>query len=534
MRHTGAVYTPVAVAASVVEQCVSLLGTRALNVLEPSVGDGAFLPGLTGLEASSIKVTAIDVDSQVIRDLQHRYHNQADILNFIQGDFIQYAVDREIKDGELKKFDLIVGNPPFIRRHNFSTEVKESLKRFAVAFDYPLNRLKNIWPAFLLAAAKLVADDGVVALVLPYELLTVDYGQKVLNHIQREYDRVDILVSTQRAFREIDQDAVIFIAQKKPMTKPGLYISKVSDFLKLGDLDGLKIQFRNGDHVGIELNSYLLPTASVRLIKKLQSQTGRVSDFLTSAPGVVSAANDFFIRTKMDITKLGLSEYTKPILKKGSFASSSPVFTSTHFDELAERQPCLLLYLEGERERLSPAAKAYIEIGEAGDIHLRYKCRKRSNWYQVPLVEPEEAFVFKRSHSHPRVLINEAGAYTTDAAYGLRLKKGYTAQGLCFSFYTSLTMLFAEINGRFYGGGVLELSPNEFRGLALIYHEPSEQQFAEFLQVHRIANGDIHEILDFGDRWLISEGYQTVDELKVIRNSWTTIRAHRMRHGGRA
>lgn len=148
-------------------------------------------------------------------------------------------------------------------------------------------------------------------------------------------------------------------------------------------------------------------------------------------------------------------------------------------------------------------------------------------------MEPEQAFVFKRSHSHPRLLLNEAGVYTTDTAYGLRLKEGFTARALCFSFYTSPTMLFSEMNGRFYGGGVLELSPNEFRSLPLFYHEPSEKDFKEFLYAHKTAKGNIHAVLDFSDQWLTAQGYFTADQLDIIRDSWTKIRAHRMRHGGR-
>lgn len=533
VRYTGAVYTPVEVATSIIERCSSLLAAEDLNVLEPSVGDGAFLSGFTGIQASSIKITAVDIDSDVIGDLEHRYHNQSDTLRLVDGDFVKFAMDRRSDVGDKEKFNLIVGNPPFIRRHNFSAEMKEGLEQFAIAFDYPLDRLKNTWPAFLIAAAELIADDGIVALVLPYELLTVDYGQKVLNHIQGKFERVDIMVSKQKAFREIDQDAVILIAQKTSAKKPGLYVTRVPDFEQLSDRGARKIQFKNGAQGGVELNSYLLPTKSVKLVKRLQSQTAIVSDFLTSAPGIVSAANDFFIRTRADAESLDLVDYTKPILKKGSFSSTNPIFSSAEFDDIAKQEPCCLLYFEGDRAQLSPAAQDYIATGEAQGIDSRYKCRHRSNWYQVPLVEAEKAFVFKRSHSHPRVLLNDAGVHTTDTAYGLRLKEGFTARGICFSFYTSLTMLFAEMNGRFYGGGVLELSPNEFRSLSLIYHEPSDDEFAEFQRVHRLAKGDINEILDFGDKWLIKGDYLTADQLKTVRESWTTIRAHRMRHGGR-
>ncbi len=533
IRYTGAVYTPMGVATAILKRCALLLGNRELHVLEPSVGDGAFLSRLLGEDGLASKVTSIDIDRKVISDLEQRYRRQSNALDFVRSDFVRYAIDRNNENPEAAKFDLIVGNPPFIRRHNFSEEIRESLEHFAITFDYPLNRLKNIWPAFLIASARLIADDGIVALVLPYELLTVEYGQKALNHIQDQFERVDIIVSKQKAFQEIEQDAIILIAQKKPMEETGLFVTRVPDFENLDNGDPRKIEFRNGVQGGIELNSYLLPIASVTRIKALRSRAKAVLDCLSSAPGVVSAANDFFIRTKADVLELNLSDYAKPILKKGMYSSTRPVFTSAEFDKLAEREPCFLLHMSGDLNELSPAARAYILKGEEKGIHLRYKCRHRPNWYHVPLVKPEEAFAFKRSHSHPRVLINEAGTHTTDTAYGLRFKAGYSARGFCFSFYNSLTMLFAETNGRFYGGGVLELSPNEFRGLPIIYHEPSDIEFSDFLKAHKAADGDINAILDFSDLWITKHSYLTSDDLAIARASWSTVRSHRMRHSGR-
>ena len=61
----------------------------------------------------------------------------------------------------------------------------------------------------------------------------------------------------------------------------------------------------------------------------------------------------------------------------------------------------------------------------------------------------------------------------TDTAYHIRMQDKWNVKDLCFSFYNSLTLLFAEIEGRFYGGGVLELTPEEFRGLPLAMLKPS-------------------------------------------------------------
>ena len=74
--------------------------------------------------------------------------------------------------------------------------------------------------------------------------------------------------------------------------------------------------------------------------------------------------------------------------------------------------------------------------------------------------------MLKRSHDTPRLIINRVGAYTTDTAYRIRSLRG-TADGLVYGFFNSLTALSAELEGRHYGGGVLELVPSEIEKLLL-------------------------------------------------------------------
>jgi hypothetical protein len=143
-------------------------------------------------------------------------------------------------------------------------------------------------------------------------------------------------------------------------------------------------------------------------------------------------------------------------------------------------------------------------------------------------------FFFKRSDGYPRICVNEADVYITDTAYGVHPKEGYTIRGICFSFYNSLTILFAEIYGRFYGGGVLELSPNELKNLPMVYYEPTDEEFEAFVKVHKEAGNDPKPILDFGDRWLREHPAAKGVDLTGIRRAWTTVRSHRLRHSNRS
>ncbi|WP_320198275.1 Eco57I restriction-modification methylase domain-containing protein [Agrobacterium sp. rho-13.3] len=531
VRFTGAVYTPQIVAAALVSHLEPLLGVEPLDILEPSVGDGSFLRAIHNVRKED-RLTLVDIDAGVIDRLRQETSLDADSrVTFRTGDFLVYA--SELMRSGQQYFDLIIGNPPFIRAHNFSSNLKSAVADLAEVTGYDKSELKNSWAAFLAASSKLVSKTGILAFVLPYELITVAYGQKALSRLVERFKRVDIYVSRAKAFPEIDQDALIVIAQKVPKEPHGLYINRVSSLHELERQAVPSLDIDVGSDRSLALNSFLLTADSLGLLRKLRAKCQRLEVYAGSAPGIVSAANSFFILTQSEVERRGFDKVVVPILKKGSFASSQPVFAKADFDMLREREPAFLLSLKGQKDQLPVNIQKYIAEGEEALLHLRYKCRNRANWYEVPMVKPELGFVFKRAHSYPRLCVNEAGVFLTDTAYGLRIKEGYTIRGLTFSFYNSMTMLFAEIDGRFYGGGVLELSPTEFRGLPIAYHEPTDEEYAAFLSVHGEARGRVEPILDFGDTWLASKLRLSIHEIRSLRRSWIDVRNHRLRHSGR-
>lgn len=529
IRLTGAVYTPAEVASAVTSHIRHLVRARRPAILEPSIGDGAFVDSLAR-QFRGGSLTGVDINDTVISALSLSADLWPGETAFHVSDFLAFACDRITSKGD--RFDLIVGNPPFIRKHNYSDQFKENLGALADLLDYPLPQLKNSWAAFLAAATRLLADDGVAAFVIPYEMMTVAYGQQALLWLCREFPRIDLFISDQKAFPALDQDAIIFVGQKHPSAPKGLFVQRVAEMSDLAVAREFAVETVEEKSLALELNRFLILPATLPLIEKLQRESPKVSDYCTSAPGIVTAANDFFILTEARAKELQLHEFTLPILKKGSFASRLPIFSANDFARITEREPCRFLRLTGKRSELPTEVAAYLLAGEERGFHKRYKCRNRENWYEVPLVPRAEGFVFKRSHEYPRICLNAADVYITDTAYGLKVREGYSMRGICFSFYNSLTLLFSEIEGRFYGGGVLELSPNEFRALPLIYHEPSDVEFEAFLAAHSGA-ADITSILDFGDRWLGKELGLDEAELRALRSAWSSVRSHRLRHGKR-
>ena len=108
----AAYYTPTKTAFKTMEMLPVVTGKKRIRVLEPSVGAGhllRFLPfALSGYQ--HVEIDAMDVDERILglaRNLASNYPMPDNVsINFIHGDFLTYPF------GE-KRYDIIVGNPPF-------------------------------------------------------------------------------------------------------------------------------------------------------------------------------------------------------------------------------------------------------------------------------------------------------------------------------------------------------------------------------------------------------------------------------------
>jgi hypothetical protein len=115
------------------------------------------------------------------------------------------------------------------------------------------------------------------------------------------------------------------------------------------------------------------------------------------------------------------------------------------------------------------AVQALLADGEEQGIHERYKCRIRTPWWALPArqVRAPHLFMTYMASEIPRLVMNDAGAASTNNVHGVNLLNGTDRRALVASFYNSLTMLSAELVGRSYGGGVLKLEPTEAERLVI-------------------------------------------------------------------
>ena len=123
---------------------------------------------------------------------------------------------------------------------------------------------------------------------------------------------------------------------------------------------------------------------------------------------------------------------------------------------------------------------------------------------------------------------NQFGAYTTDTIYrGIpHPETGLAPEQIVAAFHTSLTMLSAEIEGRSFGGGVLELVPSEIARLAIIDPGTAVDWIDQLDGIQRTSG---HEALvKAADKRLVHAGVLDVDHLAVLKGAYESLLTRRL------
>ena len=105
----GAYYTPLPLAKAI----IGLLSSKKFgDILEPSCGDGVFIDGLSqlGLLEKVHSITAVEIESNEAEKVSCNY-SDTQCVNVLKDDFFNFY-ERNVNS---RKFDLILGNPPYIR-----------------------------------------------------------------------------------------------------------------------------------------------------------------------------------------------------------------------------------------------------------------------------------------------------------------------------------------------------------------------------------------------------------------------------------
>ncbi len=490
-KARGAFFTPPEVAAYVARWAVRSAADR---VLEPSCGEAAFL--LAAHERVQTLPTAgtTRLDGVELHDASAR---AARALLRAAGATARVRVSDFFAVEPAPSYDAVIGNPPYVRYQDFAGADRAASRRAALRAGVALTGLASSWAAFTVHSALFLKPGGRLGLVLPAELLSVNYAAQVREFLMRRFARVRLVLFTERVFPGVLEDVVLLLAEGTGGTDH-CELLQVQDADALAELDPETAAVWTPTSTSGKWTSALLPTTSAAAYAAATSGAGfsTLHTWGETTLGMVTGANKFFTLTPAQAAALGLrDDELLPLSPPGSRHLRGLSFTAHMRAELGREGSATLLFRPPADP--SPAARAYIQQGEKDDVDAAYKCRVRSPWWRVPLVAPADLLLTYMNADTPRLTTNTAGAHHLNSVHGVYLTDEHRALGrelLPLASLNSATLVGAEIVGRAYGGGMLKLEPREADDLPV----PSPAGVADCAEALRAVRPRVRDHLRAG------------------------------------
>ncbi|WP_313108641.1 N-6 DNA methylase [Atlantibacter sp.] len=527
----GGYYTPQNLADYVTKW---VLSKNPKTILEPSCGDGVFIQAVAnnGYD-SNIELSCFELfDTEASKALDRCKLNNFANATITEGDFLVWANERLMKNKPI--FDGVLGNPPFIRYQFLEKNFQEQAQLVFEQLDLKFTKHTNAWVPFLLSSLALLKQGGRMGMVIPSEISHVMHAQSLRNYLGHVCSKIVIIDPKEIWFEDTLQGAVIILAEKKQdldEISQGVGIVSVSGFEFLQDDPNVLFNDTvgiNGETVEGKWTKATLDIDELKLIKRViaHPDVRKFKDIAKVDVGIVTGANNYFLVDNETVKSYELERFAHPMFGRSQHCPGIIYDEQQHIENQEHGLPTNFLYIDEEYENLSKSVKSYIELGESEEYHKRYKCSIRKPWFKVPSVYSTEIGMLKRCHDAPRLIHNKVRAYTTDTAY--RVSSTVTsAENLVCSFLNPLTVITAELEGRFYGGGVLELVPSEIEKLYIPIVEGLEHNIDELNQL--IKNGQIERVIQQQGSLILGKlGFTQVENEKLVE-IWKKLRDRRLR-----
>lgn len=523
----GGFYTEASLAAFLVRWIKSI---RPKSLLEPSCGDGAFLEAIERVTIPTLrKITACELDSTEAAKASQRTTLKPDVLN---RDFLRWYLFHA-RNNEV--FDAVVGNPPFIRYQYLPNEQQALAEKIFEQLRLPFTRHTNAWVPFVLASIKLLRPGGRLAMVIPSEIFHIPHAQSLRRYLAEQCSNVLILDPQEIWFGETLQGTTLLLAQKKhaPGEKSnGVAIIAATRKTLASDPDDLfrDAAYTNGPTIEGKWMPIFLSLHERAVIAELRKRADikPFRDVASVDVGIVTGANKFFLVPDKTVEEFELQKWAHPMFGRSEHVSGLIYSKQDHRANRKNGLPGNFLWFnKKDLDSLPSNVRRYLKTGLSENLHTRFKCRTRKIWYEVPSVYIAPVAMLKRAHHYPRLVLNAAQAYTTDTAYRI-VPRGITSESLVYGFVNSLTCLCAEMEGRHYGGGVLELVPSEIERLLVPIVNVTKQELFRADRQFRDAPDHL-SFLKTQDRAVFGKLGVPIHEQQILNAAWMKLRDRRHR-----
>jgi len=209
----GQVFTPSVIADLMAAMCIN---SEIRNIIDPACGEGIFFRSILKLNEkfhlfkNNPVILGIDIDGDVLKKAINSLSSLYPPVKFICADFLEMFET-------LPHFDLVIGNPPFLRQEKIRNTKHLTKKINRKLGSNVLNARSGLHSYFLAAGLCLLSSKGKLAFVMPESFLTSNSDSGLRKYLATYYHVEAILrFEKGRIFSRAGiKTCVIIISRKK-------------------------------------------------------------------------------------------------------------------------------------------------------------------------------------------------------------------------------------------------------------------------------------------------------------------------------
>jgi adenine-specific DNA-methyltransferase len=538
-KARGAFFTPGVLCRYVVDWAIRAADD---DVLEPSCGEAAFLLAAADRLGALAQVTGNRAGRLNGVEVHAESAREAEGLVRAAGHDVAVTVRDFFLVEPTPAYDAVIGNPPYVRYQEFAGAARARGREAALRGGVPLTGLASSWAAFTVHSAMFLKNGGRLGLVLPAELLSVNYAAEVRRFLMERFARVRLVLFTERVFPGVLEEVVLLLADgygEGPAGHCELHQLRGADELAAPASAGHMWKPATVD--GKWTPSLLSPGALAAYGALAEAgQFTTLHEWGETTLGMVTGNNRFFALSPQRARELRLpSHELLPLSPPGSRHLRALTFTKRAYEQLGNEGAGTLLFRPADAP--SRRAASYIATGEQLRVDGAYKCRVRSPWWRVPLVKPADLLLTYMNADTPRLCTNRGGLHHLNSVHGVYLRDGVRQLGrdlLPLASLNSMTLLGAETVGRAYGGGMLKLEPKEADRLpipspeALARARPALSAIRRTVGTRLGRRGGLRDAVHLVDAVLLAgELGVTAGQLTALREAHAELSGRRLARG---
>ncbi|HNB69659.1 MAG TPA: N-6 DNA methylase [Acidobacteriota bacterium] len=465
LRQKGQFWTPAWVAEAMVSYVID---PENFSLFDPAVGDGVFFQAAQKVafeRGQKITLFGTEIDPEVLPVARQKGVSETDLAGVQIRDFVL--------DPPSRAFPAIVGNPPYIRHHRLTAEVKSRLRRLATETIGADGRA-GLHVYFLIQALRHLSPRGRLAFIVPADICEGKFAPRLWDWVTRQYclEAVMNFVPEASPFPGVDTNALVFFIRNEPPQDHfcwGMCLSAQTSDLKQWVESGFSVA---GQCLKAETRC-LDEALKTGFSRPPQSKReGPVlGDFARVMRGIATGANEYFFLTRKQATELDLpDDFLVSAVGRTRDATGDEI-TQEHLQQLDRADvPTWLFSPDGrDCEQFPSSVKAYLKHGEQLGIHHRTLIATRRPWYKMETrAVPPFLFAYLGRRS-VRFIRNSAGVLPLTGflcVYPFSTEAEFLAK-----FWKVLqhpeTIANLALVGKSYGSGAIKVEPRALEKLQL-------------------------------------------------------------------